>query len=97
MRHPQWAMGRGGEGGGSMAALWGVAPGSRAVWRDRSRTRLLGLSGRTRPLRLHSMGHGGLGWPLSAGRGGAKERSVPARSMATDYKVIKIVGFLTFT
>ena len=54
----------------------GRGHGPRAVWRDRSRTHLLGLGGRTRPLRQRLL-HGHWGAP-SAGGPKEKERGVAA-------------------
>ena len=68
-------------GAASIAAMGGVA-GPRAVWRDRSRTHLLGLAGRTRPLRqrlLHGYWGGALGGRPEGARGRLGPRRAPAR------------------
>ena len=68
-----------------LCLLW---PGPRAVWRDRSRTHLCGLRGRTRSLRLRHL-HGHWGGHPRRGAGGPKGSRWGAapRSMATNYKV----------
>ena len=69
-------------GGGSMATVccvWSGRPGPRvdgpcAVWRDRGRTHLLGLGGRTRSL-CQRLVHGGWGASLSRGPRGWESRA----------------------
>ena len=74
-----------GGGGGSMAAVHGVAGATGRVARDRGLARTCSVSegGRGRFASDSSMGAGG---PPTAG-GPEKGRVAPARSIATNYKV----------
>ena len=71
-----------------MGCVWCVVwPGPRAVWRDLGRTHLLGLRGRTRPLR-QSPAIGPWGQEGAALGGGPRGEGshAGARSIATKYK-----------